>query len=151
MNQKLKKVKEPLLFFYNFANVLLTLPPPVYLQIYFKYILNQHINHSLPFYYDEWNVNLDISKGITAYFKYQIHHEFMVYQHTYRSEAACWKPLNRRTKYEAPILKKKKKRYDFPNIFLNVRIFNIFLLNILKCKYEYNGHKWGLKVISVGC
>lgn len=44
---------------------------------------------------------------------------------------------------------KKKKRYDFPNIFLNVRIFNIFLLNILKCKSEYNGHKWGLKVISV--
>ena len=48
-------------------------------------------------------------KGIMAYFKHQIHHELIVYQHTYRSEAACWKPLNCRTKYKAPILKKQKK------------------------------------------
>lgn len=76
MSQDLEKVKEPLLFFCKLTHTLKSL---VYLQVYFKYILNQLHNHSLLTYYDEKNINLDISEGITTYFKYQIHHELTAY------------------------------------------------------------------------
>lgn len=119
-------------------------------QIYFKYIWNQHINHSLPFYYDKWNVNLTSQKESLPI----LNIKFIMSLWSINILTEWSSLLETFEPYRIQITgsyieKKKKKRYDFPNIFLNVRIFNIFLLNILKCKSEYNGYKWGLKVISV--